>query len=110
MITPEQKQQLLDFVNSLQVEEVKPIKTRISEIGDNEVIHTKTEAEYYRISILLYLQGKKWRSGKSYLEEIHYDLYIDETCFEPSRNTYQGLNYHKDRGYTIIPSFQITGV
>ena len=110
MITSEQKQQLLDFVNSLEVEEPKAIKTNISELGGNDVINTATEAEYYRICILLHLAGYTWYSGKSLLNnENRYRYYLSETCLS-LRVEYTSKSYYEDRGYTIIPSFQITGV
>lgn len=115
-ITAEQKQELLDFVNSIelegtkQVEEPKPIKTKISEIAHNEVIHTETEAEYYRISILLHLAGKKWTSGDSYLEVNNFSIYRKLTCFYPHEGSYTDLMCFKEEGFNVIPSTQITGV
>ena len=112
MITQNQKQELLDFINSLPVEEPAPaqLKTKISELGEKDVIHTETEAEYYRISILLHLAGKKWGSGQSYLEITKWSIYSELTCFCAYDGTYSHRMWFAMERYNIIPSTQITDI
>lgn len=111
MITPEEKQKLLDFVNSLEDEQAhKP--TKISELKENDVIHTETEAEYYRICILLYLAGKTWSGGDSYLElnRVMWHSTKIDTCLWPNEGKWDCISYYKEINLCIIPSTQITGV
>jgi len=81
--------------------------TKISELGENDVIHTETEAEYYRISILLHLAGKTWANGYSYLDSFLYSNYSYNTCLG-SVGTLCDIDYFKEYEYNIIPSTQIT--
>lgn len=111
MITPEERQKLLDFVNSPEVEQPhKP--TKVTELTENDVIHTETEAEYYRICILLHLAGKTWSTGGSYLElnrVIWHRTKID-TCLWPNKGEWDWISYYVKICLRTIPSTQITGV
>lgn len=82
--------------------------TKISELGENDVIHTKTEAEYYRISDLLTSANKKWRMGEKYGDISHWKYHKAKFCFWPSDGTRQDKKYYKKEGRNIIPSTQIT--
>lgn len=109
MITPEEKQKLLDFVNSLEVEQLKPIvKTKISELQLIDRIHCKSQFEYLRILILMHLFGLKWSGIEDVLQNLHYE----------DVNIYSCISFHNggiikeryDKRLDYIPSTQITGV
>lgn len=83
------------------------IKTKISELGPRDAIHVATEAECYRISILLHMAGKKWTAGDSYLESNKWNKYTVNTCFHPFGNSYGSFNFYQINGFYIIQSTQI---
>lgn len=70
---------------------------KIEEIMDrNAVIHCDTEEKAKLLLEYLHSIGRKWCSGKSYIEENHYSSYGDQTCYAIYLGQYGSLGWYQN--------------
>lgn len=79
-------------------------KIKLSEIIANErvVIHTQKEEQAKELCKRFDTLGRKWRSGKSYLENNYWKIYKGKTCYCPHNRTYGDTEFYKNSEYEII--------
>lgn len=74
-------------------------------------IHCKTEEEAKQLLKWAHNQGLKWSDGQSYLGDIKYSRYKNNTCYSISNGGYSSISFYEPAGYDIIkfssiPEFQ----
>jgi len=65
----------------------------IKDLGEKHAIQCKTQEEFIEI---------KRQLSAINLENQYWDKYKENTCIRPCDNTYSGLDYFIDEGYTIV--------
>ena len=81
---------------------------KLTDITEKQVVHCATEEEAKRICKLAHDNGLKWDNGYSYLEVNYWEEYKEQTCYDFNIDAFADIKFHKQRGYEIIPSTQIT--
>jgi len=70
-----------------------PNMKNIKDLGEKHAIQCKTQEEFIEI---------KRQLSAINLENQYWDKYKENTCIRPCDNTYSGLDYFIDEGYTIV--------
>jgi len=76
----------------------------IKDLGENEVIQSKTETEAIAICKLMHEAGKTWRDGRSMLDHHNWEVHKEKTCYYPFGCMYNGLDYSNENSDTIHPA------
>ena len=79
----------------------KPI-FRLEQHRGNYAMHCDTEEKAKTFLKFLHRCGKNWLSGDSYLAKTGWKLYEKNTCYEFNNGTYCGLDWSKQKKYTIL--------
>ena len=66
------------------------------------VMHCKTEAEARDFCNYLHSMGRRWSNGRSYLEEIHYNSYGSNTCYNFKIGQFCRIHWYTERNYNIL--------
>ena len=74
----------------------------INKYSGNYVMHCQTETEARDFCKVLHGLGKSWLSGKSYLDEIHWDDYREKTCYNFKKDSFCDIIYYMENNYTIL--------
>lgn len=62
-------------------QEVIKMKFNLNDYQGNYAMHCKTKEEAESFCRFLHQNGRRWRSGRSYLDEDHWDEYEDDTIY-----------------------------
>ena len=81
---------------------------KLTDLTEKQVVHCATKEEAKRICKIAHDNGLKWKNGDSYLDEINFEDYKEETCYSFNLYMYGHLYFYKQENYEIIPSTQIT--
>ena len=81
---------------------------KLTDLTEKQVVNCATEEEAKRICKIAHEQGLKWHNGYSYLEVNYWEEYKEKTCYYFNIGAFADIKFHKQRGYEIIPSTQIT--
>ena len=73
------------------------------------VINCRTSEEADKLIDILHNEGYKWSSGRTYLDHTHrWNIYQEETCYEPYSGYYGRLDYYEAEGYEIFNFSDLT--
>lgn len=81
---------------------------KITEVKSKQVINCKTQAEDERICKLMHDAGLKRIDGVSFLKETRWNLYEENTCYNPTEGTFSYIRFYKSEGYEVLDSTLIT--
>ena len=79
---------------------------KVTDLKENECIHCETEEQAKAICKLMHEAGLKWHFGYSYLSKNNYDVYNQNTCYNPKIGQYCDFNFYKKNNYTIYKAEQ----
>ncbi len=79
---------------------------KVTDLKENECIHCETEEQANTICKLMHEAGLTWYFGDSYLSKNNYDVYNQNTCYNPKIGQYCDFNFYKQNNYTIYKAEQ----
>jgi|SRR5690625_2651216 len=79
----------------------------IKDLTEKQVIHAPTEDIAKMLCNKFHKLGLKWRSRRSYPENLHWDKYKEETCYAPSDGEFCDIDYYTEQGYEILTIDQL---
>lgn len=68
----------------------------IKDLKENQVIHAPTKETARKLCNKFHELGLKWATGRTYLEELNWDVYKGETCYSPSDGYFSSICLYTD--------------
>lgn len=65
-------------------------------------INCRTKAQDEALRKWAHIKGKKWSSGKSYLEHTEWGIYKENTCYDLITGTYGHKDHYEPSNYKIL--------
>lgn len=84
------------------VEEAFKMKFDINDYKDKYVMHCKTEEEAKDFCEYLHSVGREWCTGASYLNNISWYPYGNNTAYAFNEGCYSDVSWYRDNGYKIL--------
>ena len=76
---------------------------------DGLVFHCETEVIAIELLSIAHDLGYKWCDDESYLDDHHWELYENGTCYEIKSGNYASETYFINDGYNVINVLELLG-
>ena len=77
---------------------------KVTDLGEKEVIHCRTEEEANAICKLMHEAGLSWCTGDSYLDDNKWYGHNEMSCYNPNNGVCYNIYYYEKRDCKIYPA------